>query len=1412
MLMKSKKGRSICITLICLVLFELFLPVNKGFIAETYAAGTINPYSTIQAENYSSVSNTGIKAFGINGGGNAIGYIKSGNYAIYNDVDFSRGTVSFRARVATQYATNIQIRIGSSTGTLLGTLNVPVTGNFDTYWELNCNISNYSGVNNLYLVFGGPVNFDWFIFTQAAPPTPLPTLSPTSSPTPLPTLSPAPSPAPSAVTPTPATTSFPSGGGLKVEFFNANRESSTNGLPLYMNIINTGNSSLALSSVKLRYYYTADSTGTQSAACDYASAGGGNVTLSFVSMGSTYSNADYYLEVGFTSGAGTLSPGTSTVVQPRIINSNWNNYTQTNDYSFNAHSTSAVEWIYVTGYINGTLAWGTPPGSSSATPTATSTPTATLTPTSTPTATPMPTSTPTQKPTPMPTKTPTPVPVATPSQSSTPVQTPVTVRSAFSILEAESYSNASASNIQTFGITNGGSAIGYIQSSNHIVFNNVDFDSGATLFKARVATDYDTNIQIRAGSSNGTLLGTLSVSSTGSFNTYQEMTCSISNITGVNNLYLVFAGPVNCDWFMFTPSAPTATEINAFSQIQAGNYASSNASSIETVGIGGGSAIGYIQSGNYIVFSNVNFGSGVASFKARVASNAGSTTDIQIRLGSSTGTLAGTLSVPSMSSWDTYNELSCGINSVTGVKNLYLVFTGPVNFDWFTFSATGISPTPTPTLTPTATPTAASTPVYTSPPTSTATGTQTSTPLPASTPVATSMPFSTPTPLRLNQPNMILSRSAFTSPDIGAVNTISSLQNGELNLSGIGTIKGEKEIALLVDNSVTYNTISSEVVTPLDYGIFANKNFRGVGDLADIRGSIHANEKLETYIASLNVSGTCSASTFSIGYGSNIAGGTVTINTPIPMPVFHEKLKQDAQAHSKVFDAVALDYHEGITYPFPGQPGFNIRYESNNTFVITGAGTFILDSSMYFKGNVRISVPHISNTGKCFIVADGFVYLEGHDVNTEVLNQSQIDNNTNLLNIYSIHGKIFIATSSSKIYGILYAAGEADPTNKYTTDVGVVLLQGINTEIYGSVVAGSDIRVEGSNTKIYCTSVTNSVIETTYIQEASPLSLKETAKQFVDKFTGTDTKICAIQYSDSANPENGDYSLFDVSNEANAASLKAVIDSFPENVNGHNNMGDALRRGYQLLNDTAKSSPDATKYIVVIAASAPNRWTSNEVSHLTMKASTGNAQFIAGDGTAASNQKALDYAIFMANTVNSSNIEAVFINTSSEDISGKIVQVADAAGAVTGNHYYTSSTIEDISTKYHEILLEPAKNVRLSSVYYEEIFPAGVKVVEAPAGTQINDVIIDGVTRNQVIGNLDDIKLIYDGTKYIIQPYTVHIKVRHTKVGTVRFSGQDSIITYRINYIDTNGEEKTAIFEKNFNDFIVNVRIDIDIG
>jgi len=105
---------------------------------------------------------------------------------------------------------------------------------------------------------------------------------------------------------------------------------------------------------------------------------------------------------------------------------------------------------------------------------------------------------------------------------------------------------------------------------------------------------------------------------------------------------------------------------------------------------GGGKIIGYIEDGDWIRFNSVDFGKGADSFQARVASatNGG---NIEIHLDSPTGKAVGSCVVTGTNGWQNWTTVSCPVNDVTGVHDVYLKFAGGrgflLNINWWEFKA-----------------------------------------------------------------------------------------------------------------------------------------------------------------------------------------------------------------------------------------------------------------------------------------------------------------------------------------------------------------------------------------------------------------------------------------------------------------------------------------------------------------------------------------------------------------------------------------------------------------------------------------------------------------------------------------------------------------------------------------------------
>jgi hypothetical protein len=122
--------------------------------------------------------------------------------------------------------------------------------------------------------------------------------------------------------------------------------------------VNTGTTAVSLAELTLRYWYTIDGSAAQDWMCWYSQIGCSNVSASFTTVSRV--GADRYIELSFASGAGSIDAGGNVRVEYGF-HKDWTNYTQTNDYSFDATKTSYADWTKVTLYRNGVLVWGVEP-------------------------------------------------------------------------------------------------------------------------------------------------------------------------------------------------------------------------------------------------------------------------------------------------------------------------------------------------------------------------------------------------------------------------------------------------------------------------------------------------------------------------------------------------------------------------------------------------------------------------------------------------------------------------------------------------------------------------------------------------------------------------------------------------------------------------------------------------------------------------------------------------------------------------------------------------------------------------------------------------------------------------------------------------------------------------------------------
>jgi len=134
--------------------------------------GTLDPYARQEAETIA--WEVGVKTETCSEGGMNVASINNGDYIKVKGVAFgTAGPTSFTARVASANSAggNIELRIGSPTGTLVGTCAVKATGGWQSWANVTCPVTGATGTQDLVFRFTGGsgdlFRFNWWQFTTA---------------------------------------------------------------------------------------------------------------------------------------------------------------------------------------------------------------------------------------------------------------------------------------------------------------------------------------------------------------------------------------------------------------------------------------------------------------------------------------------------------------------------------------------------------------------------------------------------------------------------------------------------------------------------------------------------------------------------------------------------------------------------------------------------------------------------------------------------------------------------------------------------------------------------------------------------------------------------------------------------------------------------------------------------------------------------------------------------------------------------------------------------------------------------------------------------------------------------------------------------------------------------------------------
>lgn len=149
----------------------------KGTYAGIEQLHEMNPYERIDAETIA--WNAGVQVAQCAQPGKifedyntALTDLQDGDWTSVAELSFGEnGADEFEAYAASENGGEIEIRLDSPEGSLIGTLKVPATGSDETYQKVSCKVDHVTGTRNVFLVFKGTaegnlMNVDYYQFTE----------------------------------------------------------------------------------------------------------------------------------------------------------------------------------------------------------------------------------------------------------------------------------------------------------------------------------------------------------------------------------------------------------------------------------------------------------------------------------------------------------------------------------------------------------------------------------------------------------------------------------------------------------------------------------------------------------------------------------------------------------------------------------------------------------------------------------------------------------------------------------------------------------------------------------------------------------------------------------------------------------------------------------------------------------------------------------------------------------------------------------------------------------------------------------------------------------------------------------------------------------------------------------------------
>jgi hypothetical protein len=239
-------------------------------------------------------------------------------------------------------------------------------------------------------------------------------------------------------------------------------------------------------------------------------------------------------------------------------------------------------------------------------------------------------------------------------------------------IEAEAYTSMSGVQTENTSDVGGGKNVGWIEKGDWMEYSINTPSAGTYTMSLRLATIYNGS-QLQVMKSDGSVLTTVNVPTTGGFQTWQTVTATLTLSGGIQTIRILSSSSLgwNINWFEIagasatTPSSPVSS-----TKIEAENWKAMKGVQAETTtDAGGGKNVGYIENGDWMEYVYNAPSTGTYTINFRLASpNKGA----QFQIQNSGGQILTTVNVPNTGGFQTWQTISATVNLPSGQQTLRL--------------------------------------------------------------------------------------------------------------------------------------------------------------------------------------------------------------------------------------------------------------------------------------------------------------------------------------------------------------------------------------------------------------------------------------------------------------------------------------------------------------------------------------------------------------------------------------------------------------------------------------------------------------------------------------------------------------------------------------------------------------------